>query len=102
MATTSQQLGLRRARKRAAEMKHSLLPFSPTPGHEVSQYGREFLATCRHCNAYMTVYFPLSIDEAESQGIDRSEIDSVTSQRYGRESNCNMVFGGNWSRSECQ
>ena len=103
-ATNSQQLGLRKVREYVrTRYWHSLRRFAETPDScaDDSTMGREFLSTCRRCNAYVLVYFPTDWDEATEQGIHFGTVVEVVSHRHGFESKCLMHWSGNYNRCRC-
>jgi len=102
-ATTSQLVGLRRARRRAESQHHLLKPFRQTPDSkaEDTQFGNEFVAECRYCTCYMIVYFPLSREEMEDQDIDPARAEEVVSYRYNHTSRSLMLLSGTWDSHKC-
>jgi len=95
--------GLRRAHRMARHEPHLhiLDRFQQTPASKSPdrQWGPEFVASCRHCGAYMLVYFD-DKDSLEQQGYKPEDHVLLTSEAHHHYESY-MVVSGNWNRFEC-
>ena len=96
--------GLRRAHRMARRKPHYhvLGKFQRTEDSKSpdTRWGPEFTAQCRHCGAYMVVYFD-DKDSLEEQGYDPEKEVLLISDAHNSHVEEYMVISGNWNRFEC-